>query len=343
MWRSVAAKAIVTRRVRAGTSWLGFTLLSAVSLSGSSPTLAQEWPDRPITMVVPFAAGGPIDTIGRILGAKLSELLGQQVIVENQGGAGGMIGAARVAKSAPDGNTVLLGGSAVLALNQAIYKKPLTDGATDFSYVAMFADSARILLTRKDFPADTLLQFNAYAKANQAKMQYGSAGAGSGTHVCAVLLDSVNGTKVAHVPYRGAGPAMQDVIAGRLDYICEQISTAVPQIEGGTVKAIAVLGLERVPVLPDLPTALELGVQGLDCGSWAALVYPKGVSPAIVTKLAAAVNAAVETPAVKVNFEKVGVTIPSRDRRTPEYLAKFTQSEIARLGAAVKSAQISAD
>src|SRR5512133_3442527 len=176
---------------------------------------AQDWPTRAVTMVVPYAAGGPVDTIGRILAARLSEILGQQVVIENAGGAGGMTGASRVAKAAPDGYTVLLSGSAVLAINQTLYKKPLYNAATDFEHVALFSDSARVLITRKDLPANTLPEFVAYARANQGKMQYGSAGAGSGTHICAVLLDVAMGTKITHVPYRGAGPAMQDLIGGR--------------------------------------------------------------------------------------------------------------------------------
>ena len=179
-------------------------------------------------------------------------MLGQQVIVENIGGAGGMTGTARVAKAAPDGYTAVLSGSAVLAINQTIYKKPLYNAVTDFEHVAMFSDSARVLIARKDFPATTLAEFVAYAKANQAKMQYGSAGGGSGTHICAVLLDAAMGTKITHVPYRGAGPAMQDLIGGRIDFIAEQISTALPQIQGNTVKAIVTLGLDRAPGLDNL-------------------------------------------------------------------------------------------
>ena len=201
----------------------------ALQLGLGSAAHGQDWPTRPLTMVVPFAAGGPVDTIGRILAARLSEILGQQVVVENVGGAGGMIGASRVAKAEPDGYVFLLGSSSVLAFNQTIHKKPLYDAATDFVPVALFADSARILITRKDFPANTLAEFNAYAKANQAKLQYGSAGHGSGAHGCAALLDSINGTKIAHVPYRGTAQAMQDLVGGRLDFICEQISTAVSQ------------------------------------------------------------------------------------------------------------------
>src|SRR5712692_2647654 len=171
----------------------------------TAPALAQDWPARrALTMVVPFAAGGPVDTVGRILASGLTETLGQQVIVENVGGAGGMTGASRVAKAAPDGYVFLLGGGATLALIPTLYKKPLYDAVADFAPVALVADSARVLVTRKDFPPNTLAEFIAYAKANQAKMQYGSAGGGYGTHVCAILLDSAMGTRITHVPYRGA-------------------------------------------------------------------------------------------------------------------------------------------
>ena len=186
---------------------------------------AQDWPMRAVTMVVPYAAGGPIDTLARILAARLSEILGQQVVIENIPGAGGMTGSSRVAKAMPDGYTVLLSGSAVLAINQSLYKKPLYNAVTDFEHVALFSDSARVVIARKDLPANTLPEFVAYAKANQAKLQYGSAGAGSGMHMCALLLDAAMGTKITHVPYRGSAPAMQDLIGGRIDFVAEQIST----------------------------------------------------------------------------------------------------------------------
>jgi tripartite-type tricarboxylate transporter receptor subunit TctC len=315
----------------------------AVQLMGAGAALGQDWPSRPVTLVVPYAAGGPVDTVARILGSRLSEVLGQQVVVENVGGAGGMIAASRVAKAEPDGYTVLMGGSAVLAINQAIYKKPLYDGATDFAPVALFADSARVLIARKDFPVSTLTEFNAYAKANDSKLQYGSAGHGSGSHVCAALLNSVNGTQIAHVAYRGTAQAMQDLVGGRLDFICEQISTAVSHIESGTVKAIVILGPDRVAVLPNLPTAKEQGLADLDCNSWAALALPKGTPDAIVRRLARAVNEAVETPSLRKRMGDVGVAIPPPERRTPEYLATYIPSEIARWGAVIRSAKITAD
>src|SRR6266496_3208540 len=265
----------------------------ALLLAPFAAASAQDWPSRAVTMVVPYAAGGPVDTLGRILAARLSEILGQQVVVENVPGAGGMTGANRAAKAAPDGYTVLLSGSAVLALNQTLYKKPLYNAVTDFEHVALFSDSARVLITRKDLPANTLSEFVAYAKANQAKLQYGSAGAGSGMHVCAVLLDAAMDTRITHVPYRGSAPAMQDLIGGRIDFVAEQISTALPLIEGNAVRAIATLGLDRAPGLENLATAQELGLPGLDCGAWGALSFPKGTPDAIVRRLAAASNTAV--------------------------------------------------
>jgi len=316
---------------------------AAVLLAGLGRGEAQDWPTRPITMVIPFAAGGPVDTIGRLLGQYVGDSLGQQMVIENVGGAGGMIGSARVAKAEPDGYTVLLGGSAVLALNQAIYKKPMVDGAKDFTSVSMFADSARLLLVRKDFPAKNLREFVAYAKANVSKMQYGSAGIGSGSHVCAVLLDAVIGTKVPHVPYRGSALAMQDLVAGRLDYVAEQISTAVGHVQGGSIRAISLMGLDRSSVVPDIPTADEEGFKGLDCGSWAALVYPKGVPAPIVQRLAAAIDKALDNPALKASYDKIGVSVPAKARRSPEYLAKYTPEEIERWGKAIRGAGISSD
>jgi tripartite-type tricarboxylate transporter receptor subunit TctC len=315
----------------------------ALVLGCSQVASAQDWPTRPVNLVVPYAAGGPVDTVARIMAARLSEVLGQQVVIENVGGAGGMTGAARVAKAAPDGYTMLLSGSAVLAIIPTLYKKPLYNAVSDFEHAALFSDSARVLLTRKDFPASNLNEFVTYAKANQAKLQYGSAGAGSGMHMCALLLDAAMGTKITHVPYRGSAPAMQDLIGGRIDFVAEQISTALPQIQGNALKAIATLGLDRAPGLDELPTAQELGLAGLDCGAWGAFSFPKGTPDAIVRRLAAASNDAVETPALRERFKDIGVTVPAPERRSPEYLAKFVASEIERWAVPIKASGVSAD
>jgi tripartite-type tricarboxylate transporter receptor subunit TctC len=314
------------------------SLLAALLPLFGAPAQAQDWPTRPITLVVPFAAGGPVDTIARIVSARMSELLGQQMVVENVGGAGGLTGAARVAKAAPDGYTVLLSGSAVLAQNPQMQKTPPYNAVADFAHATLFSDSARVLIVRKDLPANSFTEFVDYTRANQAKMQYGSAGAGSGSHVCAILLDTAIGTKVTHVPYRGAGPAMQDLIAGRIDYIAEQISTALPQIRAGTVKAFATFGLDRAPGLEELKTADELGLKGLDCGAWGAFSFPKGTPQPIVERLVKASSEAVDTPAVRERLRSIGVVVTASQRRGPDYLSRFVVSEIARWNAPMKAA-----
>ena len=237
----------------------GVALAALTILAG--PVRAQDWPSRPVTLVVPWAAGGPVDTVARIIAARASELLGQQLVIENVGGAGGMTGTARVAKAAPDGYTLLLSGSAVLAQNPAFHKQSPYDPIADFAHVALFSDSARVLIARKDFPPNNFKEFIAYVREHQSTLQYGSSGAGGGSHTCAILLDGAMGTKITHVPYRGAGPAMQDLVGGRLDYMTEQISTATPQIKSGAVKAYATLGIDRGPGLENIPTAKELGVE----------------------------------------------------------------------------------
>jgi tripartite-type tricarboxylate transporter receptor subunit TctC len=301
------------------------------------------YPDRPVTLVVPYAAGGPVDTIARIIGVRMSELLGQQLVIENVGGAGGLTGTVRVAKAAPDGYTVLLSGSAVLAQIPNFHKRPAYNPMTDFEHVALFSDSARVLVGRKDLPPNDFKEFIAYAKDNQAKMQYGSAGAGSGSHTCAILLDGAMGTKITHVPYRGAGPAMQDLLGGRIDFITEQISTATPLIKGGTLKAYATLGLDRGPGLENIPTADQLGVKNLDCGAWGTFSVPKGTPRAIVDRIAKASSDAIDTPAVVERYKSIGVVVAAKDRRSPEYATQFVKSELERWAVPIKASGITID
>jgi len=306
----------------------------------SMPAGAQDWPTRPITVIVPWAAGGPVDTVTRIVTARMSEILGQQLIVENAGGAGGSTGAARAAKAAPDGYTVLVSGSAVLAQNPALYKRQLYNPIADFEHVALDNDSARVLIVRKDFPAKTFTEFVAYVKAHADKIQYGSPGVGSGGHVCAILFDQAIGVKPTHVPYRGAAPAMQDLVGGRLDYMFEQISTAIPQIRSGTVRILATMGPERGPGLEDVPTSDEQGMKGIDCGAWGAYSFPKGTPKAIVQKLATAISGALDTPAVQARYKTLGVTNIAPNRRSPEYLNQFVKSELERWGKAIKASGV---
>src|SRR5262249_26355919 len=249
---------------------------AAVSWPYSRPAPAQDWPSRPLTMVVPFAAGGGADLLGRILAPPLSELLGQPVAIENVGGGGGMTGALRVSRAAPDGYQFVLGTTGTHSQNQSLYRNPLYHAATDFTPVALVAEQPILLIARKDFPADNLADFIAYTKANQDKMQFGSAGTGSGGALAFGPFDSAVREHVVHVPYRGTAPAMQDLIAGRIDYQCPVITPVLPQIQSNLVKVIATLTKHRTPILPSLPTAQEQGLNGFEAYIWFAIFLPKG-------------------------------------------------------------------
>jgi tripartite-type tricarboxylate transporter receptor subunit TctC len=317
---------------------LMFGTLAAVGGAG-----AQEWPTRPITLVVPFAAGGPVDVIARIVQQRLSEILRQQVIVENVGGAGGMTGAQRVQHAAPDGYTFVLGSSGTHAINQSLYKKPLYNAATDFTPVILVAEAPLVLITRNDLPVNNLQEFITYAKANQAKLHFGSAGVGSTTHIGGVLLNHAIGVNVLHIPYRGGGPALADLIAGRIDYICNIASTAVPAIEGKTVKGIAILAPERSPALPALATAHEQGLRNFEAFTWNAIFLPAGTPAPIVKKLNEAMIEVLDTPAVRERLDSVGLYVPAAKRRSPDYLAGFVKSEIEKWGVPIKAAGATID
>jgi tripartite-type tricarboxylate transporter receptor subunit TctC len=309
----------------------------------NAPAGAQEWPTRPVTMVVPFAAGGGFDVMGRVFAQRLSETLGQPVIVENISGAAGIVGTNRVARAAPDGYTFLLGSVGTQAYNPALYKKLPYNPAVDFAPVALFAEQPMILITRKDFPASNLQEFIAYVKANEAKLQYGSAGVGSTTHLSCALLNAAAGINITHVPYRGGGPAMVDLMAGHVDYMCTASVTAVPQIASKTLKGIAILARSRSPVLPSLATAHEQGLTNFEAVTWNAFFMPKGTPSVIVKKLNYATIEAMNYPAVKDRMQELGVATVAAERRSPDYLQKFVESEIAKWAAAIEAAGISMD
>jgi len=320
-----------------------FGMVLAALAGVAAPAAAQDFPSRPVTMIIPFAAGGPTDVLGRIVGARMSDVLGQQVVIENVGGAGGMTGAARVAQSAPDGYTIGLGTVGTHAQGQSLYKKPLYNAATDFTPVALIAEVPIVLIARKDFPAANLKEFVDYAKKNQDKMTFGSAGTGSATHLGCVVLNTAMGTGITHVPYRGTGPAMQDLQGGRIDFLCEVVSTAKPQIDGNTVKAIAILTKQRSPALPDVATAAEQGLPDVEAYTWNAIFLPKGAPDAIVKKLHDATLAAMHTPSVKERLEGLGAMIVPDDRATPQYLGNFVKSEIEKWAAPIKASGATAD
>jgi tripartite-type tricarboxylate transporter receptor subunit TctC len=314
-----------------------------VLLAFTGAAMAQAYPARPITMIIPFAAGGPTDVLGRVLAQRMGEILGQQVVVENIGGAGGMTGSKRVADAAPDGYTIVLGTVGTHAQGQTLYKKPLYSSLTDFTPVALVAEVPIILTVRKDLPVKDFKEFVAYAKENQKKMQFGSAGAGSATHLGCVLLNYVIGTDITHVPYRGTGPAMQDLAGGRIDFLCEIITTAKPQVDGGTVKALAIFDKERSPALPNLPTAAEQGTQKLEAYTWNALFLPKNAPADVVKKLNDAAVQAMKTAAVRERLEGLGAKIVPDNRATPEYLGGFVKSEIEKWAAPIKASGVSVD
>jgi tripartite-type tricarboxylate transporter receptor subunit TctC len=303
---------------------------------------AQNFPNHPMVMVIPFAAGGPQDVLGRIIAQSMSEALGQQVIIENVGGAGGMTGSVRVAQAAPDGYTMVLGSVGTHAQNQTLFKQPLYDAATDFTPVALIAETPIALITRKDLPPSNFKDFITYAKANQAKMQYGSAGAGSATHLGCVVLNYVIGVNITHIPYRGTGPAMQDLAGGRIDYLCDIIATAKAQIDSGTVKGLAILTKERAAVLPNLPTALEQGTD-VQAYTWSAVFLPKGAPDAVVQKLNGAIVRAMKTPTVRERMAGLGAVLVADDQATPQYLAQFVKSEIAKWAAPIKASGVTID
>ena len=317
-------------------------LVALVALTLTTAAKAEEWPVRPITMINPFAAGGPNDVLARLFAQRMGEILGQPIIIENIGGAGGMNGADRVAKAAPDGYTFLLGTVGTQAQNQTLYKKPAYNSTTDFAAVALMVEAPLVLVARKDMPVKDMKEFVAYARANKDKMQFASAGTGSAIHLGCALVNLVAGLDIVHVPYRGANPAMQDLMGGRVDYLCDIITTAKPQIDGGTVKAIAILTKERSPVLPNVPTAIEQGFD-VEAYTWNAFFLPRGTPDAIVRKLNHATVEAMKTPAVREKLENAGLKFVSDDRTMPEYLTKFVQSEIAKWAVPIKASGVSID
>ena len=319
------------------------TAVLAGLLGFAASASAQNYPDRPVTMIIPFAAGGPTDVLGRIVGARMSDLLGQQVVIENVGGAGGMTGSKRVADARPDGYTFGIGTVGTHAQGQTLYKKPLYNSQTDFTPVALLAQVPIVLTARKDIPAKDFKEFVEYAKANQSKMQFGSAGAGSATHLGCVLLNYIIGTNIVHIPFRGTGPAMAELQAGRIDFLCEVSSTAKPHIDGGTVKALAIFNKTRSPALPNVATAEEQGTKDLIAYTWNAIFLPKGAPADIVQRLNKAAVDAINTPAVKDKLAGLGAEITTGNETTPAHLGKLVKDETEKWAVPIKASGVSVE
>jgi tripartite-type tricarboxylate transporter receptor subunit TctC len=302
---------------------------------------AQDWPAaRVITMIIPFAPGGGVDASGRIQAQRMGELLGQTMIVENVGAGAGTVGSLRVAKGTPDGYTMLMGNTGTHAYSMGLRKNPPYNSVTDFAPVGLVTESPRILLARKDLPVNNLQEFVKYVKANHEKMQFGSAGVGSGTHLPCELLNSVLGVKVTHIPFKGAGPVMQELIAGRIDYFCDTIQTGAVQAKAGSVKGIAVMSPKRVPIIPELATTGEQGLKGVEATVWNGYFFPKGTPDAIVRRMNKVMNTMIEEPAMRKRLEELGLEILPPEQRTPEYLAKYMGEEVERWRKVVISAGI---
>jgi tripartite-type tricarboxylate transporter receptor subunit TctC len=313
-------------------------LSAALTTAFSVTAHAQNYPTRPVTMVVAAAAGGPIDVFGRIMAERMSLVVGERIVIENVGGGGGTLGGQRVARAEPDGYTTLLGTIAT-HVNPMLYgdKRPYHP-IRDFVPVVLMAEIPLILIARKNLPANTFEEFAAYAKANPGRLNYGSAGVGSAAHLGCVMLEQAMGARFQHIPYRGTGPAMQDLAAGRLDFICEIAVTAVQSLKNRTVQALANLSSARSPALPDLPTAAEKGLPAVAVSTWTALFVPRGTPAPEVAKLHGAALAAMDGPGLREQLDALAATLAAAERRSPAHATEFVQAEWDKWGAAMRTA-----
>ena len=307
-------------------------LVAVFTLLALGPPVAsgQDYPTRPITLIVPFAAGGPTDVIARIVGEHMSRTLGQQVIVENVSGAGGTTGITRGAQSKPDGYTIMMGHMGTHGAAPALYKNLKYDPTKDFEPIGLAAGTPILIVAKKALSAKDLKEFVAYLKANGSKVNEAHAGVGSVSFTTCALLTAQLGVKPTLVAYRGTGPALNDLVAGQVDFMCDQIVNLVEQIKAGTIRAYAIATPQRSPALPDLPTTKEAGLPDYQVSAWNALFAPKGTPKEIVAKLNAALVKALDDGNTSKRLLDLGGVIPDRAARTPEHLASFVKSEVDR-------------
>jgi putative tricarboxylic transport membrane protein len=295
------------------------------------------YPERPITMIVPFAAGGPTDVTARIVGEHMSRTLGQQIVIENVAGAGGTTGISRAAASPPDGYTIMMGHMGTHGAAPAVYPNLKYNPTRDFEPIGLAAGTPILIVAKKDFPAKDLKEFVAHVKANGPKLNEAHAGVGSVSHTTCTLLHSILGVQPNRVAYRGTGPALNDLVAGQVDYMCDQIVNLTPQIQGGTIKAYAIATAERNPALPNVPTTKEGGLPEFQVSAWNAIFAPKGTPKDVVTKLNDALVRALDDANTRKRLLELGGDIPDRQGRSPEALAKLVQNEVARWATVFKS------
>ena len=319
---------------------LGLGVLAAMAFT--LPTAAQDYPNRVITMIVPFAAGGPTDTVARLIADPMSKTLGQQVIIENVGGAGGTIGAGRVAKADPDGYTLLLhhiGQATSATLYRSLDYKP----GEDFAGIGLVTDVPMTFVARGDFEAKSMPELVAYAKAHKDTVTVANAGIGSASHLCGMLFMSSIGTPLTTVPYKGTGPAMNDLLGGVFDFMCDQTTNTTSQIKAGKIKVYAVTSEKRVPSLPDVPTTTEAGLPDFRIGIWHGLYAPKGTPQPVIDKLQAALQGALQDPNVIARFADLGTEPVAIDQATPAALDAHLKAEIAKWQPVIQAAGVYAD
>ena len=314
----------------------------AIALMLASGAAAQPYPSRPVTMVVPFASGGPTDTIARILAEHMRRLLGQPIIVENVSGAGGSIGVGRVARATPDGYTLCVGNLSSHVMNGAVYTLPY-DLIADFAPIALLSFQPLLIVARKSMPANDLRELVAWLKANPGKATLGIQGVGTAGHVFAVFFYTETGTTVQLVPYRGAGPAMQDLVAGQIDFMIDTPTNSLPQVRGGNIKAYAVTEDARLPSAPEIPTVDEAGLPGFHFSFWQALWAPKETPTNIIDKLNSAVVGSLAEATVRQRFAEQGQEIPPPAQQTPKALAAYHKAEVDKWWPIVKASNIKAE
>ncbi|HEX2526147.1 MAG TPA: tripartite tricarboxylate transporter substrate-binding protein [Geminicoccus sp.] len=322
----------------------GYHLIAAAAamLAQAAPADAQEYPTKPVTIVVPFAAGGPTDTVTRLVAQSMTGTLGQQVIVENVGGAGGTLGAARVAKAEPDGYTLLLHhiGQATSAI---LYRQLSYDPAADFAPIGIVVDVPMTIVARGDFPANDMKALIEQVKAEGDVITYANAGIGSASHLCGMLLMQAFDVPLTTVAYKGTAPAMNDLLGSQVDLMCDQTTNTTGQIKGGKIKVYAVTSPERVPSLPDVPTTAEVDLAAVQVGIWHGLYAPNGTDPAVVTRLEQALQAAVTDPGVVQKLADLGAEPATKEEATPAALDKLVKDEIARWRPVIEAAGQFAD
>jgi tripartite-type tricarboxylate transporter receptor subunit TctC len=317
-------------------------IAAACALAASTAVLAAEFPDKTITLVIPFSAGGPTDTIARILGQTMSKSLKQSVIVENATGAGGTVGTGKVARSAPDGYTLLLHHNG-MGTSPALYRKLAFNPLTDFEYIGMVADVPMVLIARKDLPPKNLEELLAYIKANKSALTMGNAGLGAVSHQCGMLFLSAIGTPLTTIPYKGTAPALNDLLGGQIDLLCDQTTTTTSHIRAGKVKIYGATTKTRVASLPNIPTLSEQGMDGFEMYVWHGLYAPKGTPKPVIDKLGAALRDALKDPSVKARFADLGAEPSAADKATTGGLQAHLKAEIDKWGPIYKKAGTFAD